>query len=149
MMYQGFAAVYDMFMDNIPYDKWARYISKLLKEEGISDGNVVELGCGTGNITRELAKRGYTMTGIDISTEMLSIAAGKPDIQHRTDWDSASVFFPVVETKSAIAVSPGVFVWAAFSASAALYAAGRTFHHRLHTVEGWGIGKIHFVSSFS
>ena len=78
-----------------------------------------------------------------------SSAAGKPDIQHRTDWDSASVFFPVVETKSAIAVSPGVFVWAAFSASAALYAAGRTFHHRLHTVEGWGIGKIHFVSSFS
>ena len=84
MMYQGFAAVYDMFMYNIPYDKWARYISKLLKEEGISDGNVVELGCGTGNITRELAKRGYTMTGIDISTEMLSIAAGKPDIGNIT-----------------------------------------------------------------
>ena len=76
-------------------------------------------------------------------------AAGKPDIQHRANLDSASVFFPVVETKSAIAVSPGVFVWAAFSASAALYAAGRMFHHRLHTVEGWGIGKIHFVSSFS
>ncbi len=73
-MYQGFAQVYDMFMDNIPYDKWGKYIIKLLRENGITEGNVVELGCGTGKITRRLRNVGFNMTGIDISEEMLEIA---------------------------------------------------------------------------
>ena len=45
--------------------------------------------------------------------------------------------------------SASVYLCGDWHCTAALYAAGRTFHHRLHTVEGWGIGKIHFVSSFS
>ena len=63
--YESFARVYDLFMDNIPYEKWCEYLAGLLKEYGITDGLVLELGCGTGNITRLLADKGYDMIGVD------------------------------------------------------------------------------------
>lgn len=79
--YTGFAEVYDMFMDNVPYEEWNTYLTGLLKEYGIEDGLVLELGCGTGKMTRLLAKSGYDMIGVDNSEEMLRIAmeAGEED----------------------------------------------------------------------
>lgn len=78
-----------------------------------------------------------------------SCAASKPDIQHRTECQDASILFSVVETKPAIAVFLGVLIQSAKPTSAFLCAVGQFFHDRLHTVEGGGIGKVHFVSSFS
>ena len=49
--YTGFAQVYDKFMDNIEYDKWCEYLVSILKEYGVNYGIVLDLGCGTGNIT--------------------------------------------------------------------------------------------------
>lgn len=72
--YTGFAAVYDMFMDNVPYDEWVTYIEGLLKENNIHEGIILELGCGTGSITRRMSKLGYDMIGIDYSEDMLAIA---------------------------------------------------------------------------
>lgn len=72
--YSGFAEVYDIFMDNVPYKQWSDYLTGLLCEYGIQDGLVCELGCGTGKMTELLAKKGYDMIGIDASAEMLSIA---------------------------------------------------------------------------
>ena len=54
--YTSFAAVYDTFMDNIPYDEWGEYLKSLLREYGVQDGLVLELGCGTGNMTEILAE---------------------------------------------------------------------------------------------
>lgn len=73
--YTGFAKVYETFMDNIPYGEWAAYLTGLLKEYGVEPGALLaELGCGTGSMTRLLAKAGYDMIGIDLSEEMLDIA---------------------------------------------------------------------------
>lgn len=36
--YTGFAAVYDTFMDNIPYEEWCEYLTGLLKEQGVTEG---------------------------------------------------------------------------------------------------------------
>ena len=72
--YTSFASVYDTFMDNVPYDEWAEYVTGILKEQGIPEGLVCELGCGTGQMTRRLADAGYEMIGIDLSAEMLDIA---------------------------------------------------------------------------
>lgn len=66
-----------MFMDNIPYEEWASYVISLLREEGIDDGLVLDLGCGTGSLTEILAREGYDMTGIDLSPDMLQIAMEK------------------------------------------------------------------------
>lgn len=72
--YTGFASVYDTFMDNVPYEEWSRYLLGLLKEYGVKEGLVCELGCGTGSITRRLRDAGYDMIGIDLSEDMLEIA---------------------------------------------------------------------------
>ncbi len=75
--YTSFASVYDTFMDNIPYEEWTTYWVDRLKEYGIEDGLVLDLGCGTGTITELLAKSGYDMIGIDNAEEMLEIAMEK------------------------------------------------------------------------
>ena len=46
--YEKFAQVYDLFMDNIDYEGWAEYVTDRLREYEITDGLVLELGCGTG-----------------------------------------------------------------------------------------------------
>lgn len=75
--YQSFAWVYDTFMDNIPYDDWTAYLTDLLREYGVVDGLVLDMGCGTGNVTERLAAAGYDMIGIDNSEEMLMEAREK------------------------------------------------------------------------
>ena len=75
--YTSFAAVYDTFMDNIPYEEWKSYLKELLKEYGVQDGLVLDLGCGTGTMTELLAADGYDMIGMDNSEEMLEIAREK------------------------------------------------------------------------
>ena len=77
--YEEFAFVYDMFMDNVDYDMWVKYIHRIWEKEGIEPKLIAELGCGTGNITERLAKEGYDMIGIDISEDMLSVARAKAD----------------------------------------------------------------------
>lgn len=72
--YTGFAEVYDLFMDNVPYQEWSHYLISLLEEYGVSQGLVLELGCGTGKMTRLLAQAGYDMIGVDCSEEMLQLA---------------------------------------------------------------------------
>ena len=56
--YESFARVYDLFMDNVPYEEWGSYLTGLLREYGICSGTVAELGCGTGKMTRLLAAAG-------------------------------------------------------------------------------------------
>lgn len=75
--YSGFAEVYDMFMDNIPYEQWGMCLREILCQHGIEDGLVLDLGCGTGTMTEILAEAGYDMIGIDSSEEMLEAAAEK------------------------------------------------------------------------
>jgi len=81
--YTGFAEFYDLFMDNIEYDSWSSYIIELLKEYGIEDGIVLDMGCGTGNVTEYLSDAGYDMIGIDNSYEMLSVAMEKREAGNR------------------------------------------------------------------
>ena len=68
--YTSFAEVYDTFMDNVPYEEWADYLEDRLKEYGVKDGLVLELGCGTGSMTELLAEKGYDMIGVDNSEEI-------------------------------------------------------------------------------
>ena len=76
--YESFATVYDLFMDNVPYKTWADNLTALLARHGICRGLVADLGCGTGAMTRELAARGFDMTGIDGSCDMLGVAMEQP-----------------------------------------------------------------------
>ena len=79
--YTGFASVYDMYMDNIPYDDWANNIETLFEKYDMSMEIVCDLGCGTGQMTRRLKAKGYDMIGIDISYDMLMEAMTAEDSQ--------------------------------------------------------------------
>ena len=78
--YNEFAYVYDQLMkSDVDYPKWADYIENIFTLNDISPELVCDLACGTGNITVELAKRGYNMTGVDISEDMLNAAREKSE----------------------------------------------------------------------
>ncbi len=97
--YTDFAYVYDLFMDNVPYDEWADRTDRLLREYDeriIPDGDdtlaseaglLLDLGCGTGRFTRLMRARGYDCMGIDSSEQMLEVAmeheASRPDDEGR------------------------------------------------------------------
>lgn len=72
--YTSFAEVYDLFMDNVPYEEWGQFLADLFQENGIRDGLILDLGCGTGKLTRIMESKGYDMIGIDNSYEMLDMA---------------------------------------------------------------------------
>lgn len=75
--YSDFASVYDTFMDETPYEAWADFLEEQMKKAGVVEGIVLDLGCGTGSLTRLLAKKGYDMIGVDNSPGMLQIAMEK------------------------------------------------------------------------
>lgn len=74
MAYQEMARFYDKLMDTAPYTQWAEMTEEILKKSSNPVKNIVDLGCGTGQITTRLAHAGYQMIGIDYSSEMLSYA---------------------------------------------------------------------------
>jgi len=82
--YLRFAAVYDLFMvKEIPYDTWAAYITEIIKETAVTETPVVlDLACGTGNITLRLAAQGFDMIGVDASEDMLAQAQSKASEQN-------------------------------------------------------------------
>ena len=75
--YGEFARVYDMFQDNVDYQTWGQWLKQQLAAQGITDGLVLDLGCGTGTMTEILAEAGYDMIGVDNSGEMLAEAMEK------------------------------------------------------------------------
>lgn len=77
--YTDFAEVYDIFMDNTPYQEWCSFLLEQFQKNNITKDLVLDLGCGTGTLTRMLKEAGYDMIGIDYSEEMLSIARQKEE----------------------------------------------------------------------
>ncbi len=76
--YGRFAAVYDTLMRGVNYDAWADYLVSLLTGQNVRPGDVVlDCACGTGELTIRLSKRGFVMTGVDRSEEMLAVAQKK------------------------------------------------------------------------
>lgn len=77
-MYNYFAYRYDELTGNIDYDAGSDYISGFLNEQGIGEAStLLDLACGTGTMSLLLKNRGYRVTGIDLSEEMLSVADHK------------------------------------------------------------------------
>jgi len=77
MIYHGFARVYDKLMHDTPYDNWYKHLKDVFERYSLPGKNILELACGTGEITRRLSKDGYKVLGTDLSGEMLEIAQEK------------------------------------------------------------------------
>ena len=73
-VFDAYAAYYDLLYQDKNYHKEAKYILRLLEENGISSGKILELGSGTGKHAEEFAKMGFFVHGIDLSPEMVQEA---------------------------------------------------------------------------
>lgn len=80
--YADFAYIYDALMcQDIAYEEMADYIESVFAALPRRPELVLDLACGTGNLTGILSQRGYDMIGIDASVDMLNVAKKKqPDI---------------------------------------------------------------------
>jgi SAM-dependent methyltransferase len=69
MSYDILANFYDAFIDQGVYDEYLDLLDRYT-----SVGSLLDIGCGTGTLSVEFAKRGYSVTATDLSEEMLQIA---------------------------------------------------------------------------
>ena len=74
--YVELAALYDIFMEEVDYEGWAEKLLNLASIEK-GHGKILEIGCGTGNLTAEFLKKGFEVVALDISSEMLTEAEDK------------------------------------------------------------------------
>lgn len=77
MSYDVFSGFYDSLTDNVEYKKRADYFCRLLSLCGINSGILLDLGCGTGSMSVEMAARGFDVIGVDSSVGMLNQAHQK------------------------------------------------------------------------
>ncbi|WP_409301800.1 class I SAM-dependent DNA methyltransferase [Peribacillus sp. SCS-155] len=77
MTYEQFAYVYDFLMKDAPYDKWLYFLTSRMGKYGLKQKSVLDLACGTGEFTIKAAQKGYSVSGVDLSEEMLTIASEK------------------------------------------------------------------------
>ncbi|SDK52910.1 class I SAM-dependent DNA methyltransferase [Sediminibacillus albus] len=92
MSYAKLAFVYDLLMEDAPYDEWAAFAQSMFSGQNDNVRSIIDLGCGTGQITKRLSKSGYKMTGIDNSEEMLSLAKhSAAEEQQNIEWFHADL----------------------------------------------------------
>jgi len=72
MIYQSFAELYDELFDPAMYDQWLDFVAQRVSP---TDGELLDLACGSGRLGVLLAQRGYQVSGLDLSEEMLALAA--------------------------------------------------------------------------
>ena len=75
--YTVLAGSYDRLTADVDYSKWADYAQRHFRRLKRPVETVLELGCGTGSLTRLLARRGYAVTAMDLSPDMLTVAEQK------------------------------------------------------------------------
>lgn len=76
--YSAFARYYDELTANIDYRKRAEYFHAIIqKYKSTKDSILLDLACGTGSISQEMARLGYDVIGVDNSDEMLGMAIEK------------------------------------------------------------------------
>lgn len=72
--FTALAAVYDAIMADVEYDHWADFVLTYARDGGLEPDTALDLACGTGGFTRELAAAGLRVHGLDGSAEMLRVA---------------------------------------------------------------------------
>lgn len=75
--YTILAQHYDRLTADVGYKKWADYVQRHFRRQKRPVRTVAELGCGTGSLTKLLAQRGYSVTAVDLSPDMLCVAQQK------------------------------------------------------------------------
>jgi SAM-dependent methyltransferase len=76
-VYAALAPYYDAYTDHPAFRHWITGLEELARRYGVHGNRLLDAGCGTGKSLLPLLERGYEITGVDGSEEMLALAAGK------------------------------------------------------------------------
>jgi ubiquinone/menaquinone biosynthesis C-methylase UbiE len=80
MAYEQFAYLYDYLMSDAPYEKWRDFAKEKIKKYGRAQSKrLLDVGCGTGELSIRLALEGFHVIGIDLSEDMLAVAQAKAE----------------------------------------------------------------------
>ncbi len=85
--YHALAASYDRLTNDVDYGAVVDFYWQILEREGLRPRTAVDLACGTGSVALLLAQKGLRVTGVDLSEEMLTVAA-----QRAQDLENAPMF---------------------------------------------------------
>lgn len=104
--YEHFAYLYDELMKDAPYDQWVQYVKETLGKYQMNRSSgepfqLLDLACGTGELSTRFAKEGFHVTGIDLSADMLAVAQAKAE--------DAGVRIPFYEQNMAEFEVPALF----------------------------------------
>lgn len=77
MSYEKFAYLYDELMQDAPYEEWVSFVKEKLVQYQVKGKSLLDLACGTGELSVRFAKEGFKVTGVDLSSDMLSVAQAK------------------------------------------------------------------------
>ncbi|WP_226677361.1 class I SAM-dependent DNA methyltransferase [Mesobacillus jeotgali] len=77
MSYERFAYLYDELMQDVPYDEWVSIVESYKEKYQVNGMKLLDLACGTGELSVRFAQKGFDVTGADLSTDMLSVAQSK------------------------------------------------------------------------
>src|SRR3954449_5475571 len=72
--YDATAPFYDDFTAHHDYDGWIGSLEALALEHGLAGRRILDAGCGTGKSSEPFVRRGYRVTGCDVSAAMLARA---------------------------------------------------------------------------
>ena len=75
--YHALADSYDRLTNDVDYRATVDFYFEILDREGLKPSTAVDLACGTGSVALLLAERGLAVTAVDLSEEMLTVAAQK------------------------------------------------------------------------
>ncbi|PFH86289.1 class I SAM-dependent methyltransferase [Bacillus sp. AFS088145] len=81
MTYNRFAYLYDQLMNDVPYERWVQFLEDVFQKYEMLQPSILDIGCGTGTLPISLAKLNYSVSGVDLSEEMLSVAMAKAEIE--------------------------------------------------------------------
>ncbi|MEE6449761.1 class I SAM-dependent methyltransferase [Gottfriedia acidiceleris] len=79
MTYNRFAYLYDQLMNDVPYEKWVQFLEDVFQKYEMLQPSILDIGCGTGTLPISMAKLNYSISGVDLSEEMLSVAMAKAE----------------------------------------------------------------------
>ena len=75
--YENLAASYDRLTNDVDYEATVEFYNTILAREGLHPRTAADLACGTGSVSRILARQGLQVTGVDMSEDMLTVAWDK------------------------------------------------------------------------
>lgn len=77
MTYNRFAYLYDELMKETPYERWVEHVLTQTEKNLVQANNILDVACGTGELSVYLAEAGLHVTGVDLSEDMLAVAHAK------------------------------------------------------------------------